>query len=252
MVRRFATCLALGLLLSVALPGKAAAQEAGMWRAIVEVLQKINTFIIEGEYGLDKATHRINTVVSRIAYPLHIPTLLKPINLIVDEVESIVHEVGELSCGWNWSPRTKLIHDMYLNRLAICRPEFQMIWGSSEGHWNESQHELQQYIATMAQNTISDHVKGSSDWVKAFHEKEVANAIGTRNTPGEALRDAAFMLSEVGQVSQNNSDMQAARLALISAQNAHEDWEERLRERYNQDVLNGLSCFDGSCARSER
>jgi hypothetical protein len=166
---------------------------------------------------------RIDLVLSGYAFP---GSVMSDIREAIDHVQGIRNEVEALSCDWRFSARTGLLRDLYLRRFKLCRPSFQLVWGSGDTHWDQDLQELQDYVATLSANTISERVDAETSWRRVFPGMDVATGL-LRKSPGEAIRDEAVALAGAGVVADSNSTMASQSLLLAQLQREMERFEDR-------------------------
>lgn len=166
---------------------------------------------------------RIDAVVSGYAFP---GAVFQEIRQVINEVKGIREEVEGISCDWRFSTRTGLLRDMYLRPLKLCRPSFQLVWGSGEAHWDHDLQEVHDYVGTLTANMISERTQAEVGWRRVFPGIEKGTA-AFRLSPGEANRDEAVALAGAGLVADSNSAMASHTLLLAQLERETERFEER-------------------------
>jgi hypothetical protein len=220
---------------------------------LLEIVGGILKAIADVELTLQLATHhRIDLIVSHFAFP-DAPgpdgSIFLPIRQAIREVRGIRREIEALSCSWVFSPRTALLRGMLLHPLRICRSGFQLVWGSSERHWDADAQELQDYVGTLTANTVSARVDSERSWTKVFPDMEAASAL-LRRSPGEANRDEAVLLAAAGQVASSNSLLASQKLLVKGLDREMERRDERLAATAEMGLLVDITCLDeATCAR---
>jgi hypothetical protein len=166
---------------------------------------------------------RINDLVSGYAFPA---SLFREIHETIDDVKDIRDEVTAIACDWRFSERTGLLRDVYLRPLKLCRPSFQLLWGSGEGHWDADLQEMQDYVGTLTTNMVSERVEAEGSWRHIFPDMQRATAV-FRASPGEANRDEAVALAGAGVVADSNSAIASQTLLLAQFEREMDRFEDR-------------------------
>lgn len=192
--------------------------------ALLKIVANILSTIQQVELAAQAAIQwRIDDVVSGYAFP---GAVFQEIRQALDEVKGIRTEVEEISCGWRFSVRTGLLRDMYLRPLSLCRPSFQFIWSSGEGHWDGDLQEIQDYVGTLTANMVSERTEAEGSWRRVFPGMEKATG-ALRLSPGEANRDEAVALAGAGVVADSNSALASQTLLLAQLERETERFEDR-------------------------
>ena len=176
--------------------------ETGLLQRIAAALQAIETFRMN---VLDQIQVKIYNRLRSYAFP---SPLFNPITITIASVVDIRRELQRLSCNWPLtSPRTLGLRDALLRRTTFCRSGFHDVWGTHERMWDGPIQEMNDYVATMTANMISERTeRTSTSWVRAHYDLYDGHAI-SRTSPGEASRAEAAALSWANQVAVGNSQM---------------------------------------------
>jgi len=223
---------------------------------LLEVVGGILKAMEHVELTLQLVIHRrIDLIVSHFAFP-DAPdpdgSLFLPIRQALDQVRGIRREIAALSCSFIFSPRTALLRDTLLQPLRMCRSGFQLIWGSSDRHWDADTQELQDYVGTLTGNLVSARAESEGSWTKLFPDMETASG-RIRRSPGEANRDEAVLLAAAGQVANSNSQLASQKLLLEELDRQMERRDERLAARAEVGLLEDITCLDQApCAPRPR
>lgn len=175
--------------------------ETGLLAKIITALQVIQDLRMRVMARLQDQIHsRINT----FAFPNR---LFGPIQATASAVIDIRRELQRLGCEWPSLPRTLPLRRLLLERMELCRSDFQAVWGTHEDLWDGPLQETNDYIATMTANMISERIeRTNTSWVRAHKDLFDGHAI-LRNSPGEANRAEAAALAWANQVAIGNSQI---------------------------------------------
>ncbi len=253
---------AIVIALSCSLGARAAAAEPGeILDSVMEAVTGLVDFFIAAATGNGplatqaKAQEDIRTIVTEVAFPAPAearrPGVLKAIPIVMGEVRSLGTEIAELEGDWRFSERTA---PMQPQRRADARPQrvqLEALFGPSVRSGIARQ-ELHRYAAVVSEDLISSHIPASGQWATALPVVERDSAVGSRRTPGEALRDTAWLAAGAGRVAQNNSDLMAQRLALGTLEFGEEALEHRLETGVALSLYAGLACLSDRCEGGRR
>ena len=245
MRKPLAVCLLLALLFAA--PQASAIPFLGdtayLLRIIANLLRTIQQVQLEMQRGLQR---HIDVLVSDVAFPSYPgESIFDPIHQVLGDVRGIRRELTELSCSWLFSPRTALLRERLLRPLRLCRPDFQLLWGSSTRHWDADLHEIQDFAGVLTDNLVSTRVEAEESWTALFPRMEGAGAL-IRRSPGEANRDEAVLLAAAGQVAASNASVQAQKLLVESLDWQMERHDETLERYAGLAVLKSVVCLDAS------
>jgi len=244
-VRRTAGVLLIALLLAV--PGQAQIPdpvEAGLLARIAAVLHVIEEFRM---LQLDGLQEQIFNRLRGHAFP---SLLFEPIRLTIASVVDIRRELQRLSCNWSMSPRTAPLRDMLLKRVTFCRSGFQDIWGTHEGFWDGPIQEVNDYVATMTANMISERAqRTNTTWVRAHYDLFDGHAIMFRS-PGEANRAEAAGLAWANQVAVGNSQIATQNLLVRQMARDLERFDQKKAADLSHYTYRGLSTLAGGDGRT--
>lgn len=191
---------------------------------LLKVVANILTTIQQVEFAAQSIIQgKIDLLVSGYAFP---GAVVRDIREAIDQVKGIRNEVEAISCDWRFSPRTSLLRDLYLAPPKFCRPSFQFVWGSGQGHWDGDLQEMQDQVGTLTANMVSERVDAEVGWRRVFPGLEKATGL-LRKSPGEANRDEAVALAGAGVVADSNSAMASQSLLLAQLEREMERFEER-------------------------
>ena len=218
---------------------------AYLLRIIANLLRTIQQVQLEMQRGLQR---RIDVLVSDVAFPSYPgQSIFDPVHQVLGDVRGIRRELRELSCSWLFSPRTSLLRDRLLRPLRLCRPDFQLLWGSSERHWDADLHEVQDFAGVLTDNLVSARVDAEESWTALFPRMEEASTL-LRRSPGEANRDEAVLLAAAGQVAASNAAVLSQKLLVESLDWQMERHDEVLERYAGLGLLRSITCLDpGVC-----
>jgi hypothetical protein len=175
--------------------------EAGLLAKIAAVLKTIEEIRIRVH---DKLQEQVYDRLHAYAFPR---LLFDSIRTTTATVVDMRHELQRLACDWPMSPRTKVLRDLMLKRMSLCRLDYQELWGAHDIFWDRDLQETHDYVATMTANMISERTeKTYMTWVRAHRDLFEGHALYL-TSPGEANRAEAAALAWANQVALGNSQM---------------------------------------------
>jgi hypothetical protein len=245
LARRTTATLAIVLLLA----GPSQAQipdpvEAGLLAKIAAALKAIETFRLK---VLDQLEIQVYNRLRSYAYPA---LLFQQIRISITKVADIRRELQSLSCNWSLSPRTLALKEMLSSRMTFCRSGHQDIWGTHERFWDGPIQEVNDYVATMTSNMISERAhEANTSWVRAHHDLFEGHAI-TRNSPGEANRAEAAALAWANQVAVGNSQMVTQNLLVRQMARDLERFDQKKAADFSHYTYRGLATLAGGDGRT--
>lgn len=260
-LRRAALAVAVSLALGLAPTGAAALPAAfpilddpaviAALNAVANALAFINNKLMKKQRQLHEA---IDKIERNIAFPNWLGEqagVFHPIRHVVEEVKGIRKEVDQLSCGWKFSPRVEPFWKMAFTNGRVCRDEVRTLWGSAEGLPDADLHELSQYSTALTANMLAERSAKADLWEKTFRDMAgtVSRGAMAEKSPGQAARDTAFTVANMGKVTQNNVEMQAHKLWVNLLAYQSEERTERVAAHSASRAIAGLACLDGSCAQ---
>ena len=180
--------------------------EAGLLAKIAAALQAIEQFRLQ---VMDKLEEQLYNRLRGYAFPSR---LFDPIRATASTVVDIRRQIQRLGCGWPTSTRTLGLHDLLYTRSRWCRAEQQSVWGSHERFWDGPIQEVNDYVASMTANMISERAeRTNTSWVRAHRDLFDEYTI-MRNSPGEANRAEAAALAWANEVAVGNGQMASQNL----------------------------------------
>jgi hypothetical protein len=243
-LRRTVAVLLVALLLAV--PGQAQIPdpvESGLLAKIVAALRAIQEFRMEQLDGLEE---QIFNRLRGHAFP---SLLFERIRLAIASVVDIRRELERLSCNWSMSPRTVSLRDMLLKRMTFCRSGHQDVWGTHEGFWDAPIQEVNDYVATMTANMISERThRTNTTWVRAHYDLFDGHAIMFRS-PGEANRAEAAALAWANQIGVGNSQIATQNLLVRQMARDLERFDQKKAADLSHYTYRGLSTLAGGDGR---
>ena len=175
--------------------------------------------------------------------------IFDPIRVSIATVVDIRGELERLSCNWPTTPRTLALRDMLTRRMTFCRSGYHSAWGSHERFWDGPVHEMNDYVATMTANMISERVeKTNTSWVRAHRELFDTHAI-LRNSPGVANRAEAAALGFANEVAVGNSQMATQNLLVRQMARDLERYDQKKAMDLSHYTYRGLSTLAGGDGR---
>src|SRR5262249_47055612 len=81
--------------------------------------------------------------------------VLDAIQTFFRPVSSILQEIDQLACGWRFAPRVELVRLGLLKRGALCRREYQGLFGAPVPGLDADLAELRQWSAVRRMNTVA-------------------------------------------------------------------------------------------------
>jgi hypothetical protein len=213
--------------------------ESGLLAKIAAAIQAIQEFRMRVMSRLQEQIHsRINT----FAYPNR---LFDPIRATTAAVVDIRRELQRLACAWPTSPRTLPLRDMLLERTQFCRSGFHGTWGSHEEYWDGPIQEVNDYVATMTANMISERVeRTNTSWVRAHKDLFDGHTI-LRSSPGEANRAEAAALAWANQVAIGNSQIVTQNLLVRQMARDLERFDQKKAADLTYYTYQGLATLAG-------
>jgi hypothetical protein len=244
--RRTAAVLLIVLLLAA--PGQADIIpdpiESGLLAKIVAALQAIEQLRLQ---MLDGIQVQIYNRLRGVAFP---SLLFDPIRMTIASVVDIRRELQRLSCNWSLSPRTLALREMLLRRLTFCRSGHQDVWGTHERFWDGPIQEVNDYVATMTANMISERThRTNTTWVRAHADLFDGHTI-MRNSPGEANRAEAAALAYANQVANGNSQVVTQNLLVRQMARDLERFDQKKAADLSHYTYRGLSTLAGGDGRT--
>lgn len=204
MKRRTVAALALVVVLAVPRPGAADPITDFINSVILAKINNVLSAMILWEQRLlDRAQIDIYNRYRFFAFP---EGIFQAIYASIAEVRAIRGEVAALSCGWRFSPRTGILRDLYARNLRLCKPSFQFIWGSHTAGPDRDLHEMNDYVAVLTANQISQQTQSEETMARVFSET-YRKALVPGFSPGESNRHEAAMLAMAGQVALSNNQL---------------------------------------------
>lgn len=200
----------------------------------------------------------IRHVVVEVAFPPPPDELtqrggvFRPIPLLLPELRSLGTETKELRGDWRFSARTQPIHAQRAGEASLGRAQVEALFGPAGNQAMPARERLLQLVSGVSENVIGSHSVAAGEWASVLPTIEAQSALGARRTPGEALRDAAWLTADAGRVAQANSDLLAQRLFMETLDAGVSANEERLVGAVALSSYTGLACLDGACGRRKR
>lgn len=177
-------------------------------------------------------------------YAFPVP-LWNPIVMRTSPVVSIRRELQRLACNWQFTPRTADLHRMLQDKVSFCRDGYQGIWGSHDRFWDQPVQEMNDYVATMTANMISERVDETNrTWVRAHADTYDLYAIHKRS-PGEANRAEAAALAWANEVAVGNSQVVTQNLLVREMDRALERFDEKKATDLAHYMYRGLTTLGG-------
>lgn len=219
--------------------------ETGLLARIAAALQAIETFRMKVQ---DQIQIKIYNRLRSYAFP---SPLFNPIRITIASVVDIRRELQRLSCNWPMTTRTLGLRDMLLRRTTFCRSGYQDVWGTHERFWDGPVQEMNDYVATMTANMISERTeRTSTSWVRAHYDLYDGHAI-SRNSPGDANRAEAAALAWANQVAVGNSQMATQNLLVRQMERDLERFDEKKAVDLSYYTYRGLSTLAGGDGRRD-
>jgi hypothetical protein len=209
------------------------------------ILAKINsvlsTLILYEEKLLDRANVDI---YNRYRNFFATEGVLFPIQTALAEIRGIRNEVSGIACGWQFSPRTAVLRQLYLEPARLCRPSFQLIWGSNTAAVDRDLQELEDYVGVMTANQLATLSQSQETFARVFPDA-FRPGTGPGFSPGEANRMEASMLAQAGQVALSNNQTANQSLLVAEMERELERREERHLVNASLFAMQGLSTLGG-------
>jgi hypothetical protein len=213
--------------------------ESSLLAKIAAALQAIETFRMK---VLDQLQVKIYNRLRSYAFPA---PLFQPIRISITSVVDIRRELQRLSCNWSMSLRTLPLQEMLLNRMTFCRSGHQNVWGTHELFWDGPIQEVNDYVATMTTNMISERThRTNTTWVRAHYDLFDGHAI-MRNSPGEANRAEAAGLAWANQIAVGNSQIVTQNLLVRQMGRDLERFDEKKAADLSHYTYRGLRTLAG-------
>ena len=213
--------------------------EASLLAKITAALQAIQELRMK---VLDKLQEQIYNRLRGYAFP---SLLFGQIRTATASVVDIRRDLQRLGCGWEMSPRTLGLQEALLKRLQFCRSDHQDIWGSHERFWDGPIQEMNDYVAVMTTNMISERVqKTNTSWVRAHLDVFDGHAT-VRDSPGEANRAEAAALAWANEVAVGNSQIVTQNLLVRQMARDLERFDEKKAADLSHYTYRGLATLAG-------
>lgn len=191
---------------------------------------------------MDKLQEQIYDRLHAYAFPR---LLFDSIRTTTATVVDMRHELQRLACDWPMSPRTKLLRDLMLKRLSLCRLDYQELWGAHDIFWDRDLQETHDYVATMTANMISERTeKTYMTWVRAHRDLFEGHALYL-TSPGEANRAEAAALAWANQVALGNSQMTTQSLLIRQMARDMDRFDERKARDLTYFTYKGVATLAG-------
>lgn len=218
--------------------------ESGLLAKIAAALKAIEMYRMK---VLDQLQIQVYNRLRNYAFP---SLLFDPIRISITSVVDIRRELQRLSCNWSMSPRTLPLRDMLLRRMTLCRSGHQDVWGTHERFWDGPIQEVNDYVATMTANMISERThRTNTSWVRAHYDLFDGHAI-MRNSPGEANRAEAAGLAWANQIAVGNSQVATQNLLVRQMERDLERFDEKKAADLSHYTYRGLSTLAGGDGRT--
>ena len=213
--------------------------ETGLLQRIAAALQAIETFRMN---VLDQIQVKIYNRLRSYAFP---SPLFNPIRITIASVVDIRRELQHLSCNWPLTGRTLGLRETLLRRTTFCRSGYQDVWGTHERFWDGPIQELNDYVATMTANMISERTERTfTTWVRAHYDLYDGHAI-VRNSPGDANRAEAAALAWANQIAVGNSQITTQDLLVRQMGRDLERFDEKKAMDLSHYTYRGLRTMAG-------
>jgi len=167
--------------------------------------------------------------------------VLYPIKASIATVQSIRADLTAIACGWKFSPRTEMLRQLQLQPLKLCRPAFQLVWGTSVAGPDRDFDELADYVGTLTVNELSTRAQSEDASFRRAFSDTFHLAKAGQFSPGEANRHEAVMLAMAGQVALANNQLQAQKVLVDQLDREMDRREERQRAWFSIYALHGLT-----------
>lgn len=236
-IRRIGAVVVIAVLLAP--PAQAAFIPDPVQAKLLEQVKLILKAIQELRLRLQDRLHvRHYNRIRGYAFPV---PLWNPIVQRAAPVVSIRRELQRLACNWQFTPRTADLHRMLINKLTFCRDSYQGTWGRHDAFWDQPIQEMNDYVATMTANMISERVDETNrTWVRAHADTFDLYAISKRS-PGEANRAEAAALAWAGEVAVGNSQIVTQNLLVREMDRALERFGQKKATDWSHYTYRGLS-----------
>jgi hypothetical protein len=192
------------------------------------VVDKIDAWGAQQLECLQRAVERRQRL---IFYPDALRRPIDEVRKIARQVRTLKDELGQLACGWRFSPRTRILEGLYLNPFKLCRPSFQSVFGSHDRLGDAGLHEMLDWTSVTTHNLIQERTIGREhgkagppagpefSWQRIAAEG-VRDLTTTINRPGQAVRFAAQYSADGLQV--EASTLQLRTQALLVEQQSRD------------------------------
>ena len=209
------------------------------------ILQKINrvvsTLLLYEHKLLDKANI---DVYNRYRFYFHPDGVLNPINTSLALMRSMRSEVSAIACGWQFTPRTAMLRQLHLEPLRLCRPTFQLVWGSSVPGPDKDVNEFADYVGVLSANQLSTRADSEDvTFRRAFGDTFNLAKVGGFSV-GEANRHEAVMLAMDGEVAIANNQLLAQKLLVDQLDREMDRRDERHQAQFGAYALRGLASWN--------
>jgi hypothetical protein len=209
------------------------------------ILRKINrvvsTLILYEQKLLDRANI---DVYNRYRFYFHPDGVLNPINTSLALVRSMRSEVNSIACGWQFSPRTAMLRQLHLQPLRLCRPTFQLVWGTSVAGPDRDLNEFADYVGVLSSNQLSTRADSEDiSFRRAFGDTFKLAKAGWFSV-GEANRHEAVMLAMNGEVAIANNQLAAQKLLVDQLDREMDRRDDRHRAQFGAYALRGLASWN--------
>lgn len=239
MKRRLVAALVLVVFLMTASPSAAGIDPTEIINTII--LKRINhvlsALLLWEQRLIDRANIDVYNRYRFYAFP---PQIFDPVLAAIADVRGIRSELNSLACGWQFSPRTAVLQQMYLRPLRMCRPTFDFVWGTHTSGRDRDLQELHDYTAVMTANQLSQRTQSEETMTRAFPET-FRKALVPGYSPGEANRAEAAMLAMAGQVALSNNQLKAQKLLVDELERDLDRKEERHVANFSLFAVKGLA-----------
>jgi hypothetical protein len=192
------------------------------------VVDKIDVWGAQQLECLQRAVERRQRI---ILYPDALRRPIDEVRKIARQVRTLKDQVGQLACGWRFSPRTRVLEGLYLNPLKLCRPSFQSVFGSHDRFGDAGLQEMLDWSSVTTHNLIQERTIGREpgksgppagpefSWQRIAAEG-VRDLTTSINRPGQAVRFTAQYSADGLQV--EASTLQLRTQALLVEQQSRD------------------------------
>jgi hypothetical protein len=221
--------------------------------AMIEILEIIRDAKLDkGSKYQDGLKVILLKILTTLARPFPDPRksgLLRKLGMDIEPVDGIREEILKLACTWRVSKRTRLLRDLYLTPLQLCKSDMDAIWGELSVKLPSGKvilttdpdlHEIVNQSHAVTSNIVSQRVQASENWGDKFGSM-FSNSANLRVTPGEAMRDDALARAMTAEVEASNSQILAQNLYVRQIEDMLDRAEERGEASVSYAILAGLS-----------